>query len=155
MKILSMEKSGRINKQELAELVYKGASINDMAVYFDVTASGIRSALRRNGYITPREKKHHAGNWSNVQYTKIKSLNDAGMHDLICAVISQAFHEYVNSGESKLKPIENFFLSEWYNLLTSCLEYPVSGQRIIEQAMEKRMERKIRLKSKDKYPYDL
>lgn len=144
-----MGNTARIDKDKLKELVDSGASLNDMAVYFGVTSEGIRSAIRRNGWFKPKDIKNYRykrGTWGNVKYQRIKKLNDSGVQELICAVIKQAFNEYVYSGESKLKPIENFFLSEWYDLMCSCLEYPVSGERILEQAMEKRTE--LRLKRK-------
>ena len=144
-----MGNTARIDKDKLKELVDSGASLNDMAVYFGVTAEGIRSAIRRNGWFKPKDinnYRYKRGTWDGVKYQRIKNLNDSGVQELICAVIKQAFNEYVYSGESKLKPIENFFLSEWYDLMCSCLEYPVSGERILVQAMEKRTE--LRLKRK-------
>lgn len=124
----------KIFQYQLEELLEQGLSINDIAIELNCSSKAVRYAMNKYGIYYEKGKSTNRGKWANIDNSKYH-LNDEGIKNLCVAIITQNVLAYRESVRHHKDPQQyrNFFRSEWYELLSSCLDNKVDGQRIIDE----------------------
>jgi len=132
----------KIAKAYLEYLLEQDYSMTQMVRKLQIPSQQIKAVCEDYGLDPPNAQGHRrTDKWASVELG-LKTVDHDGMMRLARAVIRNTINDFKRCAESAEPAYENFFLSEWYELLAISCPTELNGNYIIKHVRKYKEEKR-------------